>query len=168
MTIEQTESQKIRYEMRNEIENIIKEKHIDRTAFHEAGKGQFQKVQKKIYYSFCDYHKYPTMQYSYMWTRFRRELKQTELIYTDWSDWDCYIEKIDSLIPAKNPDEMYYLLVDGGWVYEGTLSGIKQVLHEYPMSMDDFYITPKDFSWLVVHCEDGGCMNKMWNAAANR
>ena len=50
MTIEQTESQKIRYEMRNEIENIIKEKHIDRTAFHEAGKGQFQKVQKKLFF----------------------------------------------------------------------------------------------------------------------
>lgn len=29
--IQQTESNKIRYEMRNEIENIVKEYHIDRT-----------------------------------------------------------------------------------------------------------------------------------------
>ena len=29
-----TEQQKVRYEMRNEIETILKESHIDRTKFH--------------------------------------------------------------------------------------------------------------------------------------
>lgn len=34
----QTESKKVRYEMRNEIENIIKEYDIDRTKFYEVSK----------------------------------------------------------------------------------------------------------------------------------
>ena len=36
--INQTESKKVRYEMRNEIENIIKEYGIDWTKFYEVSK----------------------------------------------------------------------------------------------------------------------------------
>lgn len=160
----QTENNKIRYEMRNEIENIIKQKHIDRTIFHEVAKSNYEKVLRKIYYSFCDYQKYPTIEVSsYMWVRFRDGLKQTDLFYVDWADWNNYIDYIDQLIPEEESSVFYYLLVDGGWVYEGTLTGIKQVLYDFPVWMEDFYITPKNYAWLIVHCEDGECMFKVWN-----
>lgn len=42
-------------------------------------------------------------------------------------------------------DNNYYLIVDGGWVYEGELNEIKKVLLEYPVTMDDFYLFPKDY-----------------------
>jgi len=157
-------SNRIRYEMRNEIENIIKKYNIDRAKFHEAAKNQYQRIIRKLYYSFCDYQKYPAIQISYMWTRFRSNLKSTDLIITNWDDWDEYIEKIDSMIPEKNSEAFYYLVVDGGWVYEGILHEIKKVLSEYPMSMDDFYIFPKDYSWLISHCEDGASMCRVWKA----
>lgn len=157
-------SNKIRYEMRNALENIVKEKQIDRTKFHEVAKNLYEKVIRKVYYTFCDYQKYPAVQVdTYMWTRFRKDLNSTDPIQADWNDWEGYIGKLDTLIPEKNnPMTLYYLVVDGGWVYEGTLTEIKKVLLEYPRSMEDFYLFPKDYSWLITHCEDGGCMCRVW------
>lgn len=157
-----TEQQKIRYEYRNEIENIIKKYNIDRNSFHEVDKLYYEKVQRKIYYTFCNYQKYPTIQFPYMWTRLRDNLKRTDLIITDWSDWTAYIDKIDQLIPDKNPSILYYIIMDGDWVYEGTLPEIKKVLYEMPIFMDDFYLSPKDYSWLIIHCEDGACMFRVF------
>lgn len=163
--IRPTESKKYRYEMRNEIEHIIKNQKIDRNLFHEVAKWDYERVIRKMYYSFCNYKKYPTVQVSYMWTRFRENLKSTELICTDWTDWNFYISQIEELLPKKKRSFFYYLLVDGGWVYEGTLENIQRVLKEYPIYMDDFYIMPKikETSWMIVHCEDGACMCRVWN-----
>lgn len=160
--IHQTESEKVRYEMRNEIENIIKIHNIDRKKFHEVAKNRYQEVLQKLYYSFCDYQKYPVIQLAYMWTRLRKDLNSTDSISTNWRDWEQYISKIDTLVPDRNIMVYYYLVVDGGWVYEGRLEEIKMVLSEYPMSMEDFYIFPKDYSWLIIHCDDGACMNRVW------
>lgn len=153
-----TEQQKIRYEYRNEIENIIKKYNIDRKSFHEVDKFYYKKVQHHIYYTFCNYQKYPDIQFAYMWTRLRDNLKTSKLIRTDWSDWNAYIDKINPFIPDKNPSTQYYLIMDGGWVYEGTITEIKKVLYEMPVFMEDFYLSPKDYSWLIIHCEDGVCM----------
>ncbi|MDE7323520.1 MAG: hypothetical protein K2N73_12540 [Lachnospiraceae bacterium] len=160
----QATSKPLRYELRDEIEDIIKEVNIDRTEFHETAKNMYEKVQRNVYYAFCDYKKYPAVQVdTYMWTRFRKDLKSTDLIITRWDDWDDYIGKLDTLIPGKkNPMAFYYLVVDGGWVYEGTLTAIKKVLLEYPCSMADFYLFPKDYSWLITHCEDGASMCRVW------
>lgn len=160
--IDHTESRSIRYEMRNEIETIIKTRHIDRTKFHETSKNNHEKVIRKLYYSFCNYQKYPTIQLAYLWTRFRDNLNQSELISTNWKNWDEYINKIDLLIPEKDPCILYYFIVDGGWVYEGRLQEIKTVLSDYPMFMEDFYIFPKNYDWLLCHCDDGGCMIRLW------
>ena len=161
--VSQRESEKIRYEMRNEIENIIKQFNIDRAKYHEAGKNHYDKVIRKLYYTFCDYTKYPSMeQLTYMWTRFRNDLKRTDMIRADQDDWSEYIHKIDNLIPEKNLIALYYLIVDGGWVYEGELNEIKKVLLAYPITMDDFYLFTKDYSWLISHCEDGECMCRVW------
>lgn len=154
----------LRCKMRDEIENIVKEKNIDRQTFHEAAKNLYEKVQRKVYYTFCDYQKYPAVQIvPYLWTRFRTDLNSSELIITNWDDWDDYIGKIDTLLPDKtNPLTFYYLIVDGGWVYEGTLAAIKTVLHDYPCYMEDFYLFPKDFGWIIMHCDDGASMCRLW------
>ncbi len=157
-----TQTQKVRYEMRDEMEQIIKEYGIDRAKFHEAAKNRYDSVLRKLYYSFCDYKKYPVMQLAYLWTRFREDLKQTELVVTDWKNWATYIDHLDKLIPEKKLDLFYYLVVDGGWVYEGTIEEIKEVLKEYPTWMEDFYIFPKNYLWLICHCDDGACMFRVW------
>lgn len=151
----------IRYEMRDAIEDIVKSKDIDRSKFHEVSKFKYEKIIRKLYYSFFDYQKYKDIQMSYMWTRIRQDLSQTDIIYTDWKNWNKYIDKLNDMIADNNSLKMYYLLTDGGWVYEGRFSEIKIVLYEYPMNMDDFYIFPKDYSWLIIHCEDGECMCKV-------
>ena len=42
----------IKYEIRNEIEKIIKEQKIDRQQFHEVSKFKYEDVIQKLYYSF--------------------------------------------------------------------------------------------------------------------
>ncbi len=157
-----TANQKIRYEMRNEIETIIKKHEIDRKKFHEAEKNDYEKIIRKLYFTFCDYEKYPKVQIPYMWTRFRDNLNQTPLIQTSWDNWEQYIDRIDSLIPEKISRPPYYLIVDGGWLYEGMLNEIKEVLLDYPDSMEDFYLFPRDYKWLINHCDDGDCMYRIW------
>ncbi len=157
-----TASEKIRYEMRNEIEQIIKEQNIDRMKFHETKKDRYEQIICKLYYTFFDYEKYPKIQLPYMWTRFRDTLAFTQPIWTDWNNWEEYINCIDSLIPEKISTLPYYLLVDGGWLYDGILSEIKKVLQVYPDSMEDFYLFPRDYKWLINHCDDGACMYRVW------
>ena len=38
----------------------------------------------------------------------------------------------------------------------------KEVLKEYPTWMEDFYIFPKNYLWLICHCDDGACMFRVW------
>lgn len=145
---------------RNAIEQIVKHKNLDRAAFHEVNKFDYQKIIRKIYYTFFDYEKYPQIQLAYMWTRYRTGLSASEAICEkDFLCWKDYIDSIDTLI---EPDDkaVYYLLIDTGWVYEGTLQGIKDVLCDYPEYMEDFYIVPRDYSWIICHCDDGECMVK--------
>ena len=93
--------------------------------------------------------------------RLRDSLNSTSPFHTSWDDWEEYIDYLDRLISVKNPFTFYYLLVDEGWVYEGTLSEIKKVLYEYPDWMEDFYLFSKKYEWLIIHCEDGACMIKV-------
>lgn len=161
-----TENEKVRYEKRNEIEENIKKYNVDRSKFHEVAKNYYDKVIRKLYYTFCDYIKYPFIDFTgitYLWTRFRNDLKSTDIIRADQNNWREYIHKIDSLILPKDRMASYYLVLDGGWVYEGELDEIKKVLLEYPITMEDFYLFPKDYGWLIVHCEDGDCMCRVWS-----
>ncbi len=154
-------SEKTRYEMRNEIETIVKEQHINRAEFHEVAKDSYAEVIRRVYYSFCNYEKYPTIQLPYMWTRFRKGLEQSPQIPVDWANWDLYLNYLDDFVLGDSILIFYYLIVDGGWVYEGTLREIKKVLYEEPRLVEDFYITPRNYEWLIVHCGDGECMFKL-------
>lgn len=174
----ENEQNKIRYEMRNKIENIIKFKNIDRNKFHEVSKLDWQGIIKKLYYSFCDYQtardsymwKEPLQKdwhapydrhnvygwRPYMWTSFRKDLIIADRVYE--GEWDEYIEKLFSIVPAWNDKTFYFLITDGGWVYEGTLPMIVNILFDYPIGMMEFYLFPKDYSWVITHSEDAECM----------
>ncbi len=154
---------KLRDEIRQEIETIIKQENIDRNNFKETSKFEYQKVIHKFYYTFYDYKKCyrnpkpdSDIDLSYFWLHFREELKHSKSIIC--GDWDKIIESIDTLIPQTC--DFYYLILDYGWVYEGKLKKIKKVLANTDFRLQDFYILPKrnKFNWVVCYCEDGDCL----------
>lgn len=52
---EKTFKKSMRFWIRDEIEEIIKEENIDRKKFHEFSKLRYQDIINKFYYSFCDH-----------------------------------------------------------------------------------------------------------------
>lgn len=151
------EQQAVRYEMRNQIEQVIKDKYIDRMRFHEVSKSDYQGIINKFYYSFFDYVKYPKIQFNYLWLRFHKRLETAKRLY-GFCDWEKYIDGIDNILPASEINKQFYLILDYGWVYEGYLQEIKIILKNTEYIMTDFYIVSKKYDWLICHCDDGDCM----------
>lgn len=59
---EKLKNKPVRYWIRDEIEEIMKEEKIDRKRFCEYAKTEYQKVINEFYYSFADYTKFPTVE----------------------------------------------------------------------------------------------------------
>ncbi|MDE6726687.1 MAG: hypothetical protein K2J80_01970, partial [Oscillospiraceae bacterium] len=156
------ESRSLRYDVRNEAEQSIKDLHIDRTNFHEAPKNEWEGVIKRFYYTFIDYEHYPKIHLEYLWLHFRPELHYTGHIQNGihTADWTEFVGKIDELIPKENRPNEYYYINDYGWVYEGKLPEIIQILGDCSAMIEDFYILPKreKFDWVVCYCGDGDSM----------
>lgn len=146
----------LRYEMRNEIEQIIKDENIDRNYFKEASKFEYEKIIRRFYYTFCDYKKCPDINLNYCWLNIRNDIKKSSLLCC--GDWDESILNIDKLIPETS--DFYYFILDYGWVYEGRLKEIKNVIINTSGRLEDFFILPKKnkFNWAVCYCEDGDCI----------
>ncbi len=119
----------VKYWIRTEIEEIIKEKSVDRERFYEYLKTNYQKIINKFYYAFMDYKKYPKVELSYCWLYFRQELKEI----------DCVSETI-------------------GWVYEGYIDTITDVLNEVDGLLEDFYIVTLQFDKFAAYTDDGQCL----------
>ncbi len=81
----------VKYWIRDEIEEIIKEKSIDRKRFCEYSKTNYQKIINRFYYTFVDYKKYPKVELSYCWLHFRQELKEIDC-------WRIFILLLRNLI----------------------------------------------------------------------
>lgn len=155
------ESRKVRYEARNEIEQIIKDGNIDRKNFKETAKNEYEKVIRKFYFTFCDHQNHPGIHLNYVWLGLRKELMSDKPVRC--GNWEEYIDGIDKLIPENPKCGEYYLMTNYGWVYTGKLKEIKKVLKEATAAcFDDFYILPKkhEFDWVICHCDDGDCMVK--------
>ena len=153
------ESRKIRYELRDETEQSIKDLNINRDNFHEVSKLEYEDVIRRFYYTFCDYENHPEIHLNYLWLHFRAELHNSKSIWNRNMSWAEFISKIDEMIPQNRPGEFYFMN-SFGWVYEGKLSEIIQVLEDASGLLEDFYILPKksQFAWVLCYCDDGDCM----------
>ena len=68
----------VRYWIRDEIEEIIKEENIDRNRFYEFSKFDYTNIIKRFYYAFANYEQYPKIELSYCWLHFRENLHPGE------------------------------------------------------------------------------------------
>ena len=151
----------VRYWIRDEIEEIIKEENVDRSSFHEVSKYEYEKIIHKFYYSFCDYENYPSIRLDCMRVHFHKRLKISETVRC--GDWSEYIKAIEKMIPDNQRAEEFYLILSDGWVYEGSASGIISVLSEVDGLLDDFYVVSKRFDWFIVHSDDGESMVRFFD-----
>ena len=67
---ENLKNKPLKYWIRIEIEEIVKEKSIDRKRFYEYSKTKYQKVINRFYYAFVDYKNYPEVELRYCWLHF--------------------------------------------------------------------------------------------------
>ena len=157
------ETKNFRYQLRNEIEQTIKLKNINRNYFHEADKLNYAKIIRKFYYTFCEYPKYQPapeqIKIYYLWTSFRKNLQYSKLVACPFdtdNKWEHAIKSIKNLLPDKN--KYYYFLTAYGWLYEGTIDGILEILTEFPREIQEFYIFLKDYSFVIIYDDDSECL----------
>lgn len=146
-----------KYWIRDEIEEIIKEKNIDRSRFYEYSKFNYYEVIKGFYYAFVDYERYPEVSLSYCWLHFREELKKSESLSELNYEWPLLLKKIKTWI-LNSSDKKFYLILSQGWVYEGYIDEIISVLNEIDGLLEDFFIVSPKYDWFIFYCDDGGCM----------
>ena len=152
----------VRYWSRIEIEEIIKEKKIDRNRFYEYSKNKYQQIINRFYYSFVEHkdenHKeHPQGGLSYLWLRLRKELNK---IYHEYalSDWEASLSKIKEHLEYNWKKKLFLILSDG-WVYEGYVDEILSVLAETDGLIEDFYIVTPEYDKFAVYCSDGDCIS---------
>lgn len=147
----------VRYWSRDEIEEIVKDKNIDRTRFHEYSKFEYEKVINKFYYSFCDYSNCNKItNFSYVWLKFRQNLIKTATV-SESVGWSNMLNTITKEL-EYNWDKKLYLILSDRWVYEGYIDEIITVLCEVTGNVEDFYIVSLEFDSMVAYCDDGGCL----------
>ena len=130
-----------RYWSRIEIEEIVKEKNIDRNRFYEYSKNKYQQVINRFYYSFVEHknanHKECSqVRLSYLWLNFRNELNKIYHEYAS-SDWDTSLFKIKEILEYDWNKKLFLILSDG-WVYEGYIEEILSVLAETDGLIEEF------------------------------
>lgn len=148
----------VRYWSRDEIENIVKDKGIDRTRFYEYSKYDYEKMIKRFYYSFCDYEnkKKPEISLTYIWLNFRRNLVKSPPIHASIG-WNKMLQLTKEQLKVETSKKLYLILNDG-WVYEGFIDEIIKVLCEITSTIEDFYIVSLQFDTMAAYCDDGDCV----------
>lgn len=142
-----------KYWIRDEIEEIIREEHIDGSRFGEFSKLKYEKIIKRFHYTFTDYEKYPKSELMYCWLHLRTSLNKGNNIYVG-GDWKQFLQQVKALI-EQNEDRKLYMILSQGWVYEGFVKEIFDVLGETDGLLEDFYIVSPDFDWMISYCDDG-------------
>lgn len=147
------EQKPLEYWIRDEIEEIIKAKHIDRKRFGEFSKYKYEDVIKRFYYTYVNYEKYPKIQLEYCWLHFRDSLSKESNIYVN-GEWKQFLRRLGGLVKE---DKKLYLILSQGWVYEGYIAEMLAVLEETDCLLEDFYIVAQEFDWMIAYCDDGQC-----------
>ena len=146
----------VKYWIRAEIEEIIKEKSVDRKRFYEYSKTNYQKIINGFYYAFVDYKKYPKVELSYCWLHFRQELKEIDCV-SETIGWECMLAKIKERL-SYDWNKKVYLILSDGWVYEGYIDTITDVLNEVDGLLEDFYIVTPQFDKFAAYTDDSQCL----------
>ncbi len=144
-------------EVRDEIEAIIKEKHIDRTSFHEYSKFHYDEIIRKFYYTFCDYQNFiPHIYLEHRYMHLRENLRKECLAgFLRSCNRVTYLKKIRNGIPDSAGK--CFLISSDGWVYEGCPEEICQVLGETEGWLGDFILLSDKFKWFIIHDEIAEC-----------
>lgn len=148
---EKTYGKPMRFWIRDEIEEIIKEENIDRSRFYEYSKIKYYDIIKKFYYTFCDYRNFviDKIRLEYHNLHIRKNLENHIIAGFFQSDgWEDYLNKIRSEIVT---DSKLFLILSERWVYEGYPDEIITVLSETDGWLQDFYIVSPKFEWFIVH-----------------
>ena len=155
-----------RYPIRDEIEQIIKDKHIDRSRFGEFSKAAYKNVFGRFFYTFAKHgseQKYDSEYFrinssddsEFFWNHLRENLGR-EHIASFGSDWFAYCNEIKEALPVS-ANKKAYLILREGWVYEGYPEEIMKTLAETSILLTDFYIVSKKYDWFIGHSDDGEC-----------
>ena len=112
----------VKYWIRTEIEEIVKEKSVDRKRFCEYSKTKYQKIINRFYYAFVDYKKYPKVELSYCWLHFRQELKEIDCV-SETIGWEHMLAKLKERL-SYDWNKKIYLILSDGWVYEGYIDNV--------------------------------------------
>ena len=146
----------VRYWSRIEIEEIVKEKNIDRNRFYEYSKNKYQQVINNFYYSFADYKNHSKIELNFLWLHLRKELNKIYCEYAS-SDWEASLSKIKERLEYDWKKKLFLILSDG-WVYEGYIDEILSVLIETDGLIEDFYIVTPEYDKFAMYCDDGDCI----------
>ncbi len=137
--------------MREEIENIIKEFHLDRARIFEVSHLKYEGIKKQIEKKFV--RNGGELHWSNIENRFSPSLSlQTQYI----GNHRRWYQLLDKIIP----DTLHYVLFEDTrnwqpkyWVYEMFPQEIITVIGESTL-LDDFYIVSKKYDWLISECHE--------------
>ncbi|MBR1736691.1 MAG: hypothetical protein IJ736_06700 [Firmicutes bacterium] len=144
----------VRYWIRDEIEDIIKEYNIDRNNFYEYSKFRYKDIIQKFADNFVDRSKTRRIDLNYCWLNLKKDLQVSEPIIEYRISWTDFLRKVREKMPETD-DNKFYMILSEGWVYEGFLDEIFAVLNETTGNLEDFYIVSRKFDWFVCYCSDG-------------
>ncbi len=137
--------------IRDDIESIIKECNIDRNNFHEFSKIEYVNIIHRFYFTFSDIKNHPVNPDTSLTLNsmhFRQELKQEHIdCFFRTNDWCEYMNSIKNAIPDQ--EQKLFLILCEGWVYEGKIKELFNVLKEVTY-IKDFYIVSARFDWFIA------------------
>jgi len=134
-------------DVRDSIEQLIKEQKIDRARFFEVSKHSYKQIIKKIEYVFVD--KSMRWDNGIHWANmgnYNPKLNWTGILLKGWDDW---MAELPYIIPNSN--DAMYILFEGRtkyWLYEAFISELTSILGEIE-EPGDFYIVSKKIDWLI-------------------
>lgn len=99
---------------------------------------------------------YPKVELSYCWLHFRQELKEIDCV-SETIGWECMLAKIKERL-SYDWNRKVYLILSDGWVYEGCIDTITDVLNEVDGLLEDFYIVTPRFDKFAAYTDDGQCL----------
>ena len=137
---------------RVEIEEIIKEKNIDRARFAEYSKTEYQAIINRFYYAFVNHNSTSKVKVQGAWNNLRNSLSKVDFVSED-KGWYEMLDSMKSSF-AKNCDTKCFLLLDDGWLYEGYIEEVVNVLREIDGFIEAFYIFTHGFDFLYSYSSD--------------